>query len=249
GGLNPAGVPVPPVPPAPPAPEGATHQIVGRAEAEAARLLAHAHERVDELKAQIEQLLGVRERLLRSARDLVHQYEEEVTQLELRYPATTADQMAAASEGGARSASGATAQPMPLAAPVPLPAYAQPAPPLPPAYAELAPPPAPAPPAPEPAARPALFEGVVIVIVPWISRLQTIQVLEDSLTRVRGAQLAYVRGYNQGEVRLELVLGEAVDLIGELNRALPYAFAVESARQDEIVIRLERGETGGGSVG
>jgi hypothetical protein len=86
------------------------------------------------------------------------------------------------------------------------------------------------------------------VIVPWVSRLQTIQVLEDSLTRVRGAQLAHVRGYHQGEVRLELVLGEAVDLIGELNRTLPYAFAVESARQDEIIIRLERGEAGGPGV-
>jgi hypothetical protein len=103
-------------------------------------------------------------------------------------------------------------------------------------------------PAPEPPPRPALFEGVVTVTVPWVSRLQTIQVLEDSLTRVRGAQLAYVRGYHQGEARLELVLGEAVDLIGELNRVLPYAFAVESARQDEIVIRLERGEGGGRDV-
>lgn len=205
---------------------------IARAEAEAARLLAVAHERVDELKAQIEQLLGVRERLLESARDLVRQYEHEVTKLELAYPASTAAE--------------ATASPPPAAPPaVPPPGYSATA------TSRSAPTAAPAsePPAPEASSRPALFEGVVTVIVPWVSRLQTIQVLEDSLSRVRGTQMAYVRGYHQGEVRLELLLGEPVDLIGELNRVLPYAFAVESASQDEIIIRLERSEAqGGGGV-
>jgi hypothetical protein len=237
---------------------------VGRAEAEAARLLAHAHERVDELKSQIEQLLGVRDRMLQSARDLVRQYEEEITQLELRYPATTPAEATGAGEpqaapapppppGPVTPAASAAGMPPPAAPPTGAPPVG--APPVgahpvgpPGGYTQHAVPPPPAAPAPEPAPRPALFEGVVSVIVPWVSRLQTIQVLEDSLTRVRGAQLAHVRGYHQGEVRLELVLGEAVDLIGELNRTLPYAFAVESARQDEIIIRLERGEAGGAGV-
>jgi hypothetical protein len=196
----------------------APHEIVAKAEAEAARLLAHAHERVDDLKAQIEQLLGVRDRLLSSAKDLVRQYEEEVTQLELTYPASSAE-----SEIGS----------------VP-PSQAPPASEPPASHAAFEAPP------PEPPPRPALFDGVVTITVPWISRIQTIQVLEDSLFRVRGAHKAYVRGYHQGEVRFELELGEAVDLIGELNRALPYAFAIESASQDEIVIRLERGEGSGG---
>jgi hypothetical protein len=103
-----------------------------------------------------------------------------------------------------------------------------------------APPAVPPAPAPEPP-WPTSFEGMVTIIVPWISRLQTVQVLEDSLTRVRAAQSVYLRGYHRGEVRLELILGEAVDLIAELNRVLPYTFALESARPDEIVIRLDRG--------
>ncbi|HEV3127734.1 MAG TPA: hypothetical protein VGY32_02055 [Solirubrobacteraceae bacterium] len=232
-----------------------SHEIVGRAEAEAARLLAQAHERLDELEAQIEQLLGVRDRLLLSARDLVEQYEEELSRLELRYPSGSAT----AELAEPLSALAAARQPRPPSGPAqrpaePLAASAYPAGVPPPAghtrpaTASAQMPPAPGP-EPSPAPRPAQFEGIVTVIVPWVSRVQTIQVMKDSLSRVKGAQLAYVRGYHQGEVRFELELGEAVDLIGELNRVLPYAFAIESARQDEIVIRLERAEgSGGGSV-
>ncbi len=248
--------------PAPAPPADPQHEIVRRAQAEANRLLADAYERVDQLRVEIEQLLGIRDGLLRSARDLVRQYEQQLAELERSfgtpppasppppsdYPERVSPFLSGRPSAGAppsrvpppAGAPSAQAMPPPPASPV------APPPPPPPVsqVAPATPPPpvspvAPAPP-PPPAPQTTAFEGVMTVVVRSVSRLQTIQVLEDSLTRVRGAEFAYVRGYHEGEVRLELLLREPLDLIGEMGRVMPYEFTVESARPEEIVIRLDR---------
>lgn len=204
-----------------------------RAGAEAARLLADAYGRVDELRSQIEQLLGIRDGLLRSARDLVRQYGEQLDQLERSFSTTPVP--------GPAPAPAPEPPRVPEPPPVPERAPEPPLAPEPPPEPEQPPEPAPLPEPtvqPKPAAQPNVFEGLVTIIVPQVTRVQTIQVLEDSVARVRGAEFAYLRGYHQEEVRLELSLGGPVDLIGELNRVMPYEFAVESTRPDEIVIRL-----------
>lgn len=88
-------------------------------------------------------------------------------------------------------------------------------------------------------ARPALFEGTVTVVATGANQLQTIQVLEDSLSRARQVTRAYIRRAHAGEVRVELTLRGGVDVIGELNRVMPFPFAVRSATREEVVISLE----------
>ena len=77
------------------------------------------------------------------------------------------------------------------------------------------------------------------------SRIQTIQVLEDSLSRIRGAERVYIRRWHAGALWIELTLSGGVELIGELNRVLPFPFAVQSATGEEIALSLERAEDGG----
>jgi hypothetical protein len=88
-------------------------------------------------------------------------------------------------------------------------------------------------------ARPAFFEGTVALAVLGAHRMQTIQVLEDSLIRARHVMRAYIRRTMAGEVRFELTLIGGVELIGELNRVMPFPFAVRSATPGEIVVSLE----------
>jgi hypothetical protein len=92
-------------------------------------------------------------------------------------------------------------------------------------------------------ARPALFEGTVAVVALGANQLETIQVLEDSLARAAQVTRTYIRRAHAGEVRVELTLTGGVDLVGELNRVMPFPFAIRSATPQEIVIGLE----GGGS--
>jgi hypothetical protein len=87
--------------------------------------------------------------------------------------------------------------------------------------------------------RPAFFEGLVSVTVGPATRLQTIQVLENALARVPRVDQVYIRRWHAGQLWLELTVSGGVELIGELNRVLPFPFAVESASAQEIVIRLE----------
>jgi hypothetical protein len=88
-------------------------------------------------------------------------------------------------------------------------------------------------------ARPAFFEGTVDVAIGPATRIQTIQVLEDALARVRHVQQVYIRRWHADQLWLELTVSGGVELIGELNRVLPFSFAVRSASSREIVIRLE----------
>jgi hypothetical protein len=88
-------------------------------------------------------------------------------------------------------------------------------------------------------ARPAFFEGTVKLVARGANRLQTVQVLEDSLRRARQVTRVYVRRVYAGEVRCELTLTGGVDLVGELNRVMPFPFAICSATREEIVISLE----------
>jgi hypothetical protein len=88
-------------------------------------------------------------------------------------------------------------------------------------------------------ARPAFFEGMITLVVLGASRVQTIEVLEDSLSRARNVTRVYVRRVEAGELRLELTLAGGVDVVGELNRVMPFPFAVRSATREEIVISLE----------
>jgi hypothetical protein len=87
--------------------------------------------------------------------------------------------------------------------------------------------------------RPAFFQGLVTVTVGGVNRIQTVQVLEDSLSRVRHAQQVYIRRWQSGALWLELSVSAGVELIGELNRVLPFPFAVQSATSQEIVVSLE----------
>jgi hypothetical protein len=91
----------------------------------------------------------------------------------------------------------------------------------------------------EPGPRPAFFEGVVTMTVGGATRIQTIQVLEDSLSRILHVERVYIRRWHAGALWLELSLSDGVELLGELNRVLPFPFAVQSATGQEIVISLE----------
>jgi hypothetical protein len=92
---------------------------------------------------------------------------------------------------------------------------------------------------PEFPSRPAFFDGVMTITVVGVHRLQTIQVLEDSLSRVRHVDRVYIRRWHAGQLLFELALSAGVELIGELNRVLPFPFAVQSATGQEIGITLE----------
>ncbi len=92
---------------------------------------------------------------------------------------------------------------------------------------------------PEFPARPAFFDGVMTITVVGVHRLQTIQVLEDSLSRVRQVDRVYIRRWHAGQLLFELTLSAGVELVGELNRVLPFPFAVQSATGHEIGITLE----------
>lgn len=97
----------------------------------------------------------------------------------------------------------------------------------------------PSPVVPQEQARPVFYEGVVAVVVSGAHRVQTIQVLEDSLSRVRNAELVYVRRAHRGQVRLEVTLAAGTELLGEFNRVLPFPFAVTSATGEEIAVTIE----------
>jgi hypothetical protein len=89
------------------------------------------------------------------------------------------------------------------------------------------------------ASRPAFFEGLMTIAVAGVHRIQTIQVLEDSLSRVRHVERVYIRRWHAGQLLVELTLSAGVELVGELNRVLPFPFAVRSATGHEIAITLE----------
>jgi hypothetical protein len=88
-------------------------------------------------------------------------------------------------------------------------------------------------------ARPAFFEGPVTISVTGANRIQTIQVMEDALSRIRHVERVYVRRWHAGQLSFELTLSAGVELIGELNRVLPFPFAVQSASGQQIAIILE----------
>lgn len=92
---------------------------------------------------------------------------------------------------------------------------------------------------PEFPSRPAFFDGLMTITVAGVHRIQTIQVLEDSLSRVRHVERVYIRHWHAGQLLLELTLSAGVELIGELNRVLPFRFAVQLATGQEIAITLE----------
>ncbi|MFL5822936.1 MAG: hypothetical protein ACJ764_05785 [Solirubrobacteraceae bacterium] len=94
-----------------------------------------------------------------------------------------------------------------------------------------------------PPPRPAFFEGMVALVVSGASRIQTIQVLEDSLARIPHVERTYIRRWHAGQLWVELTLSDGVELIGELNRVLPFPFAVRSATGQEIALSVE--EEGG----
>jgi hypothetical protein len=91
----------------------------------------------------------------------------------------------------------------------------------------------------DPEPRPVFFEGIVTMTVGGASRIQTIQVLEDSLARIQHVERVYIRRWHAGALWLELSVSGGVELLGELNRVLPFPFAVHSATGQEIIISLE----------
>lgn len=104
-------------------------------------------------------------------------------------------------------------------------------------------------PAPEPtvplAAAPAprtLFEGMVTVAVSGADRIQTIEVLQDALSRAPHVEQVYVRRCHRGQAWLELTLSTGTELLGDLDRVLPFPFAVTSASDAEIALHLEAGQ-------
>ena len=88
-------------------------------------------------------------------------------------------------------------------------------------------------------ARPVFYEGTVTLVVTGAHRIQTIEVLQDALSRVRNVEQVYVRRCFRGQVSVELTLSAGVELLGELNRVLPFPFAVRTARTQEITLSLE----------
>lgn len=89
------------------------------------------------------------------------------------------------------------------------------------------------------AGRPAFFDGLVTVAVAGVDRIQTIEVLEDSLSRIHHVQDVYVRRWQAGTVWFELGLTGGVELLGELNRVLPFAFGVQWANRLHVLLALE----------
>jgi hypothetical protein len=87
--------------------------------------------------------------------------------------------------------------------------------------------------------RPAFYDGLVTVVAAGANRIQTIQVVEDSLSRVGHVERVYIRRWHAGTLVIELTLSAGVELIGELNRVLPFPFAVQSATARQIAITLE----------
>jgi hypothetical protein len=161
------------------------------------------------------ELMAVREQLMAGARELARAYERQLGLLEQMalsgLPATSAQSPA-----------------IPSAPPADPPATTG-------TLAGLIPSPADA----VDQARPAFFEGRVDLIVSGAHRIQTIQVLEDALSRARNVDYVYVRRCHRGQVRLELSIGGGAELLGELNRVLPFPFAVTSATGTEIALSLE----------
>ncbi len=160
------------------------------------------------------QLMAVREQLMAGARELARAYERQLGLLE---------QMAASGLPPTSSEPSATSSVPPATPPastgtlsglVSAPAVAE-------------------------QARPAFFEGTVELVVSGAHRIQTIEVLEDALSRARHVDYVYVRRCHRGQVRLELLLASGAELLGELNRVLPFPFAVTSATASQIVLRLE----------
>jgi hypothetical protein len=160
-----------------------------------------ASEAVDQLGAQVKQLLTIRERLLNDAERLLAGYERQLRELESLDASAVEAALAALLPASGVTQTGAAAHP--------------------------------------PESRPAFFDGVVTISVMGVHRIQTIQVLEDSLSRVRHVNGVYVRRWHAGQLLFELTLSAGVELIGELNRVLPFAFAVQSATGQEIAITLE----------
>jgi hypothetical protein len=156
---------------------------------------------VDQLGAQIKQLLTLRERLLNDAEQLLAGYERQLRELE------------------ALDVSGVEAA---LRALLPAPGLGEAGP----GTSELP-------------SRPAFFDGVMTITAAGVHRLQTIQVLEDSLSRVRHVERVYIRRWHAGQLLFELTLSAGVELLGELNRVLPFPFGVQSATGQEIGITLE----------
>lgn len=156
---------------------------------------------VDQLGAQIRQLLTMRERFLNDAEKLLASYERQLRELEAFDASEVEAALAALASPSGPAEVGVS------------PAEVQP--------------------------RPAVFDGVMTITVVGVGRIQTIQVLEDSLSRVRHVERVYIRRWHAGLLLFELTLSAGVDLVGELNRVLPFPFAVQSATGREIAITLE----------
>lgn len=167
-----------------------------------------------ETTSDMGQLMAVREQLMAGARELARAYERQLGLLEQM----AVSGLPASSESSAPSS-------VPPAAP---PAITR-------TLSGLVPPPADA----VDQARPVFFEGMVELVVSGAHRIQTIEVLEDALARARHVDYVYVRRCHRGQVRLELSLAGGAELLGELNRVLPFSFAVTSATGTEIALSLE----------
>jgi hypothetical protein len=168
-----------------------------------------------EMTTDMGQLMAVREQLMAGARELARAYERQLGLLEQMalsgLPATSSESSATSSVPPA--APPATTRNLSGRIPSPADAVDQ--------------------------ARPAFFEGTVELVVSGAHRIQTIEVLEDALSRARHVDYVYVRRCHRGQVRLELSLAGGAELLGELNRVLPFPFAVTSATGTEIALSLE----------
>jgi hypothetical protein len=168
-----------------------------------------------EVSTDMGQLMAVRDQLMAGARELARAYERQLGLLE---------QMAVSGLPATSSDSSATSSVTPVNPPattgtlsglIPSPAGAV------------------------DQARPAFFEGRVNLVVSGAHRIQTIQVLEDALSRARHVEQVYVRRCHRGQVWLELSLSAGAELLGEFNRVLPFPFAVTSATGTDIALSLE----------
>lgn len=190
-------------PPTPSTSPAATDDVatvtLARAEEEAAQILARVHQRADEVKGQIRELLGVRDHLRVTTHEIMVTYAQALNALERQFDgsATATD----ATDGAQADAS--------------VPGTVSP-----------------------PARR---FAGEVKVVAGPVRDLGEIRMLEDALGTIEAVERISLTGFADRSVQIELHLSVECELATEFERALPFAFEVESASDGELVLALRAG--------
>ncbi len=85
------------------------------------------------------------------------------------------------------------------------------------------------------------FVGDVRVVAGPLRDLGGIRTLEDALMSIEAIESVALTGFADDNVQIELRLSVECDLIAEFERALPFAFEVESIADADLGLRLSAG--------